>query len=128
MSDSIKKWHEMQVEKATKTRSIYPGDITVTEYITDSTDNSTKYIYESPDGGNTVTKRAFGSDEKVVVKQPPFTMNNTNEHIGKILHSDLEKMKKQSKKITKEAYKILAYHNIEAIELALEIANNNELS
>ena len=27
-----------------------------------------KYIYESPDGGNTVTKREFGSDKKEFVK------------------------------------------------------------
>ena len=74
MSDSIKKWHEMQEEKA------------------------------------------------------PFTLSNTNEHIGKIMHSNLDEMKKQSKKTTKEAYKILAYHNIEAIELALDIAKENELS
>ena len=105
MSDSIKKWHEMQEEKATK-RSMYPGDIFVTEYVADSTDNSTNYIYESPDGGNTVTKRAFGSDEKIVVKALPT----------------------KSKEVNKEAYKILAYHNIEAIELALDIAKENELS
>ena len=126
MSDSIKKWHEMQEERATQ-RIMYPGDIFVTEYVADSTDNSTNYIYESPDGGNTVTKRAFGSNEKTVVKAP-FTLSNTNEHIGKIMHSNLDEMKKQSKKTTKEAYKILAYHNIEAIELALDIAKENELS
>ena len=95
----------MQEDKATKARSMYPGDVFVTEYIADSTDNSTNYIYESPDGGNTVTKRAFGSDEKTVVKAP-----------------------KVSTETKKEAYKILAYHNIEAIELALEIAKENELS
>ena len=46
MSDSITKWHEMH------------GD--------DS------YIYESPDKGETVTRRAFGTSvqEREVIKQP----------------------------------------------------------
>lgn len=56
MSDSIKKWHEMQEDKKA-TRSIYPGDI---------------YIYESPDNGTTVTKRPFGGDidQREVIKSP----------------------------------------------------------
>jgi len=43
MSDSIKKWHEMQEEKESKTSSTSPGT----------------FIYESPDGGKTVKKRAI---------------------------------------------------------------------
>ena len=59
--------------------------------------------------------------------QYEYKLQNTNDHIGRqIAGSPL--LEKPSKKIQKEAYKILAYHNIEAIELALEIANNNELS
>lgn len=30
MSDSIKKWHELQEDKA-RTRRLYPGDIVITE-------------------------------------------------------------------------------------------------
>lgn len=47
MSDSIKKWHEMQEDKAAK-------------------------IFESPDGGRTVTERPFGGDvsDRVVVSKP----------------------------------------------------------
>jgi len=46
MSDSISKWHEMQEEKT--------------------------YIYESPDKGETVTRRPFGTSiyEREVIKQP----------------------------------------------------------
>lgn len=48
MSDSISKWNDMQEEK----------------YI--------KYIFESPDKGETVTRRPFGSSiyEKEIIKQP----------------------------------------------------------
>ena len=44
MSDSIKKWHEMQEDKKNQTATS-PGT----------------FIYESPDGGETVTKRSFAS-------------------------------------------------------------------
>lgn len=46
MSDSITKWHEMQEDK--------------------------RYIYESPDGGKTVTRRPFNSDiqEREVIQRP----------------------------------------------------------
>lgn len=62
MSDSIKKWHEMQEAGYT----MYPGDI----YVTTSTSNK-NLIYESPDGGDTVTQRPFGGDDKdrEVIKQ-----------------------------------------------------------
>ena len=47
MSDSVTKWYEMQEDKDLK-------------------------IYESPDGGKTVTERPFGGDisERVIIKQP----------------------------------------------------------
>lgn len=47
MSDSIKKWHEMQEDKKSK-------------------------IYESPDKGSTVYQREFGADisERKVIKHP----------------------------------------------------------
>lgn len=56
MSDSVKKWHEMQEDKKA-TRSLYPGDI---------------YIYESPDSGKTVTRRPINSDitEREVILKP----------------------------------------------------------
>lgn len=46
MSDSFSKWSEMQEEKT--------------------------YIYESPDGGKTVTRRPFGTSiyEREVIKEP----------------------------------------------------------
>jgi len=51
MSDSISKWHEMQEE-----------EIKVT------------YIYESPDGGKTVTRRPMGGDwtqkEVIQISEP----------------------------------------------------------
>ena len=34
----------------------------------------TRLIYESPDGGQTVYAREFGSDKKVLVKQDPAVM------------------------------------------------------
>lgn len=45
MSDSVTKWHEMQEDRELK-------------------------IYESPDGGKTVTERPFGGDisERVIIK------------------------------------------------------------
>jgi len=64
MSDSIKKYHEMMEAGYTK----YPGDI----YVTTSTSNtSTKFIYESPDGGETITRRPFGGDvnDKEIIKE-----------------------------------------------------------
>lgn len=48
MSDSVSKWHDMQEEKYTR------------------------YIFESPDGGETVTRRPFGGDvsTREVIKKP----------------------------------------------------------
>jgi hypothetical protein len=52
MSDSISKWHEMQEEQT--------------------------YIYESPDKGETVTRRPFGTSiyERQVIKQPIVSEGN----------------------------------------------------
>ena len=46
MSDSVTKWHEMQEQQT--------------------------YIYESPDGGETVTRRPFGGDvsTREIIKEP----------------------------------------------------------
>jgi|TARA_A100001391_G_scaffold53417_1_gene32688 hypothetical protein len=74
MSDSVKKWHEMQEEL------------------------KDKKIYESPDGGDTVTERPFLGDisERVVIK-------------------------KKEKDIKKQAYNILIEYDEEAIKKAYAI-------
>ena len=70
MSDSIKKWHEMQEAGYTK----YPGDIEVT------VDNP-KYIYESPDG-EIVTRRPFNGDisDREVISDP----KRTDRHVQQV--------------------------------------------
>lgn len=74
MSDSITKWHEMQEDKK---------------------------IFESPDGGQTVTERPFGGNitDRKVIQQPT---------------SDIKK----------EAYTILCNHSEEAIRMANKIIND----
>ncbi len=74
MSDSVKKWHEMQEEL------------------------KDKKIYESPDGGDTVTERPFLGDisERVVIK-------------------------KKENDIKKQAYNILIEYDEEAIKKAYAI-------
>tara|TARA_R110000744_G_scaffold110081_2_gene207704 strand:+ start:70 stop:516 length:447 start_codon:yes stop_codon:yes gene_type:complete len=86
MSDSVTKWHEMQEDKPF---TIYPGDIKVHDvskfYAEDGTDlrdfkNADRaagnfkesMIYESPDGGKTITERPFNGDikDRVVIKEP----------------------------------------------------------
>ena len=54
MSDSVTKWHEMQESK-----------------LQSATMEGT-FIYESPDGGETVTIRPFNRDvkDRVVIKKP----------------------------------------------------------
>ena len=64
MSDSVTKWHEMSEDGFTK----YPGDI----YVTTSTSNpSTEFIYESPNGGETITRRPLGGEvnDKEVIRE-----------------------------------------------------------
>jgi len=73
MSDSIKKWHEMQEDKAVK-------------------------IFESPDGGETVTERSIGASisERVVIKQP-------------------------ESKVKKQAYRLLCEYDEDVILMAAKI-------
>lgn len=91
MSDSIKKWHEMQEEK---------------ELLTQSSTGEGTFIYESPDGGDTVTRRPFGSDidERETIKFTP----------------------KLSEDQIKEAYKVLAYYDAEVILHAAEIIEKDK--
>ena len=78
MSDSVKKWHEMQEEV------------------------KDKKIYESPDGGDTVTERPFLGDisERIVIK-------------------------KKEKDIKKQAYNILVQYDEAAILKAAKILKDN---
>jgi len=82
MSDSVKKWYDMQ---------------------DDSQDSKVSYIFESPDGGKTVTSRRFGAD----IKDREVVFQKENE-----VPSDEDR---------KEAYKILAYYNEDSIRLAAKI-------
>ena len=79
MSDSVKKWHEMQEEL------------------------KDKKIYESPDGGETVTERPFLGDisERVIIKR-------------------------KEKDIKKQAYNILINYDEEAIKKAYKILTYEE--
>lgn len=79
MSDSVTKWHEMQEEA------------------------QLKFIYESPDGGETVTRRPFGSSiyERETIKEPII-----------------------SEGIKKQAYNILIEYSEEAILEAARILGN----
>ena len=81
MSDSVTKWHEMQEEK------------------------QLKFIYESPDGGETVTRRPFGSSvyERETIKEPII-----------------------SEGIKKQAYNILIKYPEEAIIEAARILRNGK--
>ena len=81
MSDSVKKWHEMQEEV------------------------KDKKIYESPDGGDTVTERPFLGDisERIVIK-------------------------KKEKDIKKQAYNILVQYDEEAILKAAKIFKDNQVN
>ena len=87
MSDSIKKYEEMLEE----------GRIS-------STAPNTTFIYESPDGGNTVTRRAFNIAEKEVVQHPQI------EYL----------------EIKKQAYTLLANYDEEVIRVANKILDIGE--
>ena len=60
MSDSVKKWHEMQEDKKlSSTTATSEG----------------KFIYESPDGGITVKKRPFNEiEENKDIRKQAFTL------------------------------------------------------
>ena len=83
MSDSIKKWQEMQ---------------------TVGYDRHGKFIYESPDGGKTVTARPFGGDieDRVVIKEP------TADEIADTLAEEL--VNKYNDSIIKLAFKKIMNH------------------
>lgn len=87
MSDTVTKWHEMQEEKKTK-RTMYPGDI---------------YIYESPDRGNTITRRPFDSDvnEREVIQHP-------------------------TSELKKKAYRLLTEYDEDVIRMAAKILDIGE--
>tara|TARA_X000001316_G_C922409_1_gene37732 strand:- start:4685 stop:4981 length:297 start_codon:yes stop_codon:yes gene_type:complete len=94
MSDSVKKWHEMQEDG--NTRRMYPGDI----FVSDTTGN-TSFIYESPDGGKTVTGRPYRGDiaDKEVIQKPATS------------------------ELDKQAYTLLVHNNEDVILRAAEILN-----
>lgn len=56
MSDTIKKWHEMQEEKE------FAKKVNALEKTNQSATSAGTFIYESPDGGKTITRRPFGGD------------------------------------------------------------------
>ena len=59
MSDSVKKWHEMQEEKEFAAR-------------VKALEKAKTFIYESPDNGDTVTRRPFNGDisDREVISHP----------------------------------------------------------
>ena len=93
MSDSVKKWHEMQEEKefAAKVKRL---------------EKDKAFIYESPDGGKTVTQRPFGGDisERVVIQHP----------------------EKETQEIKKQAYRLLCEVDEKVIRMAAKILDIGE--
>ena len=90
MSDSVKKWHEMQEEKKNNQSATSAGT----------------FIYESPDGGKTVTQRPFGGDisERVVIQHP----------------------KKEEFEIKQQAYRLLCDVDERVIKMAAKILDIGE--
>lgn len=84
MSDSVTKYFEM---------------------VEDGTIKDTTFIYESPDGGKTVTRRPFGGDisEKEVIQKPEIT-----------------------KEVKRDAYTILSVYSEDSIRLAAKILDVGE--
>lgn len=89
MSDSVTKWHEMQEDKKTQSAT---GEGT--------------FIYESPDGGKTVTKRPFGGDikDRVVIQHP----------------------QKETYQLKQQAYRLLCDVDEEVIRMAIKIIDLGE--
>lgn len=87
MSDSIKKYEELVEEGRIST-----------------TGPKTTYIYESPDGGKTVTRRPFNGDisEREVIKEP------TADEIADTLAEEL--ISKYNDSIIKLAFKKIMNH------------------
>ena len=50
----------------------------IPDYKVDPTSEKVTYVYESPDGGETVYKRANGSNERILVKSPHDDPNQLN--------------------------------------------------
>ena len=101
MSDSVKKWHEMQEDKLDECCGSNCG-------CHDDNMSATmdgKFIYESPDGGETVTRRPFMGDisEREVIQKP--NIDNV---------------------VKKEAYTILTVYSEEAVRLAAKILDVGE--
>ena len=92
MSDSVTKWHEMQEEKdfAAKVKAL---------------EKDKTYIYESPDGGKTVSRRPFGEDidQREVILKPEI-----------------------KKEVKRDAYTILPVYSEESIKLAAKILEVGE--
>lgn len=84
MSDSVTKYFEM---------------------VEDGTIKDTTFIYESPDGGKTVTRRPFGGDisEKEVIQKPEI-----------------------AKEVKRDAYTILSVYSEDSIRLAAKILDVGE--
>lgn len=90
MSDTITKWHEMQEAKKYSQTATMEG----------------KFIYESPDGGKTVTKRPFDGDikDRVIIQHP---------------ESEYAELKK-------EAYTLLCNTDERVIRIAMKILDIGE--
>lgn len=82
MSDSVTKYFEM---------------------VEDGTIKDTSFIYESPDGGKTVTRRPFGGDisEREVIQHP-------------------------TSELKKKAYRLLTEYDEEVIRMAMKIIEIGE--
>jgi len=93
MSDSVTKWHEMQEEKdfAKRVKAL---------------EKDKTFIYESPDGGKTVTARPFGGDisERVVIQHP----------------------QKETFELKQQAYRLLCEVDEKVIRLAAKILDIGE--
>jgi len=90
MSDSVTKWHEMQDEKdfAAKVRKL---------------EKDTTFIYESPDGGKTVTRRPFAGD----ISEREVIQHSTSE-------------------LKKKAYRLLVEYDEDVIRMAAKILDLGE--
>ena len=100
MSDSIKKWQEMQEDKLDDCCGADCG--CHGDNMSATMDG--KFIYESPDGGKTVTARPFGGDieDRVVIKEP------TADEIADTLAEEL--VNKYDDSIIKLAFKKIMNH------------------
>lgn len=90
MSDSVTKWHEMQEEKEFAKR-------------VKTLEKDKTFIYESPDGGKTVTRRPFMGDisEREIIQHP-------------------------TSELKKKAYRLLTEYDEEVIRMAAKILDIGE--